>query len=240
MNVGNFEQSLDSVYPLLREMSLFGAKGYKKLNKDGVSDEFKRASYKGDYFSAYKAGISNFDYDFLLKDNSFFQFTLKDGNNGNLPDARYAFFQNPQEYITYEQYIEYLRGKSIIENETNDEIGLSFVDEYEQHLIEQQLNLSSTTIRYDVDEPGYIPLIHSVSHIHIGHINNVRIPCNRILSPMKFVLFVIKHVYYYEWKNAINNPSSILNRHLSNEKLACGGLNKSYWQKEEEKELFLS
>lgn len=52
-----------------------------------------------------------------------------------------------------------------------------------QFLNEQSLSNQYTVMRYDYDQKGYRPLIHAVSHLHIGFNNNVRIPLNKVISP---------------------------------------------------------
>lgn len=238
MTIGSFNASVKQIEVLLKIFNLFRQKGIKSINNDGVSDDFKRASQKSDYFSAYKTAISNYDFDFLLYDQSFFQFEFKNKSNG-CPDVRYAFFQNPQEYKSYEQYLDSLRQEGNLQ-ETNEQVGDIFKEEYEQYLIEKQINLTSTSIRFDVDFNNYKPHVHSVAHIHVGHQNNIRIPCNKIITPYKFVLFVLKHIYYHSWKEMIESENQELQRSLSNAKTVCLNLDDKKWTLNEERELFIS
>jgi hypothetical protein len=239
MSTVAFNSSLKEAQTLLNNIQLFKSIGVKVINKDDVSQEFKTASQKGDYFQLYKCAKTNFDYDILLSDDSLFQFSYK-FLPGQLPQIRYAFFQNPQEFKSYEQYLELLRSKNIIEEETNEEIGNAFEEEYQQFLTEQNLNTSSISIRYDFDNDNYKPLIHSVSHLHIGHQNNIRIPCDKILTPLKFSVFILKHVYYYKWKDLVESGNAYLSHCLDNSKHTCLPLLTTHWQAIETKELFLS
>jgi hypothetical protein len=238
MSLAAFNSSLRESKVFLNKINLFKSQGIKILSRDDVSQEFKTASQKDDYFQLYKCAIMNFDYDILLLDDSIFQYTYKD-IPGKLPSLRFAYFQNPQEYKSYEEFLDYLRDKNIIEEETNEEIGNDFEEDYQQFLTEQNVNTSSISIRYDLDAGNYKPLIHSTSHIHIGHQNNIRIPCNKILTPLKFTVFVLKHVYYYQWKELVEDENSHLIRSLD-AKLACVSLTSESWTDIENKELFLS
>lgn len=232
MTVGKFQASLEDARKLLEKIDLFRQKGVKQINTIGVSSEFQAAVQKSDYFEVYKVAIRNFDYDFLLADESFFQFECK--TSSSLPNIRYAFFQNPQEYKSYQ---EFLLEQELIQ-EQNSEDNEIFRDYYEQFLIEQQLNLSSTTIRFDVDLKNYRPLIHSIAHIHIGHRSNIRIPCDKILTPYMFVLFVLKHVYYSHWKDLIEDENFI--GAMRQEKGGCPSLDGNNWSAEENSELFIT
>ena len=202
MNLISYSASFKQIKDLLKEFGLFKMAGIKIINTDGVSDEFRQASIKESYFKAYIAGLENYDYDFLLKDQSYFQFQFKE-SDGRI-DLRYSFFQNPIEFINYEDYVVEQIAQSGL-SETIDEIGMLLEDEYNQFLNEQELISNYTTVRCDVDYPNYKPLVHSVSHIHIGHNNNVRIPLDKIISPSKFTLFAIKQVYYKEWKTKVES-----------------------------------
>src|SRR5690606_25054066 len=123
-------------------------RGIKRLIFDGVSDEFKKASLSNTYYEAYKIGLQNYDFDFLLKDESYFQFQYF--KNEEVLEIRYAYFQNPFEYMTYEEYLE-----SEIDFEEIDEsiesVGNLFEEEHNQFLNEQQLSSNYSTIRYDSD-----------------------------------------------------------------------------------------
>lgn len=240
MTLANFYISLQSTEKLLIDIDFLKMKGIKSINKDGVSSEFKSVCQKNDYFKTYRTGLLNFDFDFLLKDDSFFQFSFVESNKNIPPEIRYSFYQNPQEFKTIEEFVFSLQEQDINLEGTPEEIYGILHEEYQQYLSEQQINSANTTIRYDVDETSYTPLIHSVSHFHVGHMNHVRIPCDKIITPLKFVLFTLKHVYYYEWKDLIQNEKSFLKDVLHKEKTFCSSLDAPHWADDEMLELFLT
>jgi hypothetical protein len=240
MTLAKFKTSLIEAESLLRSFDLLRQKGVKSLNDIGVSNEFKMASQSHDYFNAYKTGLRHFDYDFLLRDESFFQFEFKPNSNFNgFPDIRYAFFQNPQEYKTY---VEFLAELNLLEGIVNieEEIGDMFQDAYDQFLIEQQVSLRSVTIRFDTDFKNYKPLIHSVAHIHIGYNNSIRIPCDKVLTPLNFVVFVLKHTYYNIWRELIEKEDKTLLDCISSVKGSCENLENDKWEAKEKNELFIT
>lgn len=59
-----------------------------------------------------------------------------------------------------------------------------------------------TPIRFDFDPDGYRPGVHPVAHVHIGLENSVRISSNK-MSPVSFVLFVMRHMYPASWKRLL-------------------------------------
>ena len=109
MSISSFNSSYKDALTLLDNVKLLKSNGIKVINRDGVSQEFKTASQKNDYFKLYKSAISNFDYDILLIDDSILQYSFIDSGD-LLPSIRYAYFQNPQEFKTYEDFLEFLRG----------------------------------------------------------------------------------------------------------------------------------
>jgi len=228
MNIASLQASLIDGVKLLKELNLFKSNGVKFLFKNGVSDEFKKSSLSGDYLKIYQTAIENLDYDILLADDSIFQFEIDEDG------ARFAYFQNPSDYISYQDFI--------IKHfdDYNQDYDEYFTIEYEQFRNEQNINASAITIRYDLDAPNYRPNIHSTSHYHIGNQNNVRIPCDKIITPLSFILFVVKHVYYYEWKAAIENQNEVLNNFLNTSKTNCIKLEIANWIDVEKREFFLT
>lgn len=157
MNLANFNISLSQSELILKSIGILKMKGdYGDL----ILNEFKKASQGDSYNEVYRVGIKNYDFNFLLIDDSYFQFSYSDRKGSNLPDIRYSFFQNPLDFKTYEDYLELLRGQGLLGDESNEEIGDMLKDEYEQYLNEQQINLSSLTFRFDIDLNNYRPLIH--------------------------------------------------------------------------------
>ncbi|WP_425612815.1 DUF2290 domain-containing protein [Xanthomonas oryzae] len=59
-----------------------------------------------------------------------------------------------------------------------------------------------TPIRFDFDPDGYRPGVHPVAHVHIGLENSVRISSNK-MSPVSFVLFVMRHMYPDSWERLL-------------------------------------
>lgn len=238
MNISIFEHSITSSVDVLKKCGFLKKRG-KSIQKEGVSSQFKKASYSSDYITVYKAGIQNLDYDILLFDNSFLQFEFLKPI-GEPAKIRYAFFQNPRLFYTYEEFLNILRQDGLITTETNEEIGDSLYDDYDQFLLEQNINPEATTIRYDADTNGYRPLIHSYSHIHIGHQNHIRIPSDKIISPIKFILFVLKHVYYEHWKYCVTKPINEVIQALNKAKISCPTVDTTLWGSIEKDELYLT
>ncbi|MEY4902757.1 MAG: hypothetical protein RLZZ292_572 [Bacteroidota bacterium] len=224
----HFNQSVREVEKFLHQISKLKQKGVKNINNDGVTNETKTAFRKESYAKAYHIALQNLDYDFLLEDESFFQLEFEETDK--IPQIRYAFFQNPTDYTSYEDFLQGQLGD--LYEEYTDE----YREDYSQFLTELDENTPSTIIRFDVHKKGYKPLVHSFAHIHIGYKSDVRIPCNKILTPLLFAFFVIKHVYPYVWESFITNNPKV----LENEKRKCDDVSTAFWSKEEQTDLFLT
>ncbi|WNH10492.1 DUF2290 domain-containing protein [Thalassobellus suaedae] len=241
MTLSNYNISFSQIEKFLEEINLFKNSGIKNINKVGVSKKFIHASIKENYNIIHKAGLDNFDYDFLLNDDSFFQFEFKQKKN---IEIRYAYYQNPSEFIGYDEFVRGIleadgEHKETIE-ETIEEIGDMFYEEYEQHLSELNFKSNYITFRYDSDFKNYNPQVHSVSHLHVGHDNTIRIPFKKFISPMTFVLFVIKQAYYLKWKDLIKNKSELVENCLKNSIHGESTIVNEYWHELEEFELYIS
>jgi len=202
MNISMFRISVKEVEKVLKVFSLLKMKGIKSVNENGVSQRFKDVSTKEDYKIVYEEGLKNYDFDFLLDDQSYFQFEFcNELGNRNL---RYAYYQNPNNYV---KYADYVKDQLVMLDFDCDpiDVGSMFEEEYSQFLNEQEANLNYFTSRYDFDFRGYKPLIHPVSHLHIGHLNNIRIPLDKEISPLRFTLFIIRHVYRENWIKMIES-----------------------------------
>lgn len=198
-----------------------------------LSDKFIRISTKKDYDQIHRTALENGDYDLLLGDQSFFQFTIDD-----VGVIRYAYYQTSREIPSYEEFL-YDIGfteediKDLLEKSTE----LPFSHDYDQVISEAKLSNSVTPIRYDYNEGQYESIVHPTSHLHIGHDNEIRIPINVILTPSAFVAFVIRHIYYPYWKKAMNDES-FKELYLS-VKNACATVCEESFDLEEKKDLYL-
>lgn len=232
MNLAQFNISLNTACNFLNEIDLYKDKGVKQVGNH--SQEIKKVSKSKKHKAIYDCALKNFDYEFLLKDDSIFQFSFSDA------ELRYAFIQNPTYFVSKEEYLTQLLGNDeLLKIDSLDEL-MYLVDEneYEQFLNEQQLNSLANIIRYDATFLGHQPLLHSYAHLHVGLNDNLRIPLSIDLTPLVFVKFCIKNTYYKVWKNAIEKTENFQERLLT-AKNFCSELERKKWSKIEEAELYI-
>ena len=187
--------------------------------------------FADDYELIYKTAMKHLDYDFLLEDDSFFQFSAIKGKT-NLEDGklRYAYYPNPREYSTYLEFLS--------ENNLNyDECGDCFCEEYYQYISEAKLKNAITPIRYDYDFSEYDSKKHPISHLHIGMEQTVRMPIARFITPQEFVILVIRNIYFEKWTKILDSEAYI--KILKKSKKDNNLLKDEYFKPSEKRHLFL-
>lgn len=168
----------------------------RTLKKEDFSQQFIKSSYKDDYLEVYKIARENLDYNLLLDfDGAFFQFGFKEEDN-RICELRYAYYEAPSNHISYEEFIK-------LNDFDIEECGYEFMEEYSQFISEAELKKSITSLRYDYSEDQYDELIHPLSHLHIGQSNEIRIPLSFIMTPLNFVAFITRHIYWHFWRAKI-------------------------------------
>lgn len=224
MNDASFTIHLNETYKILKKLDLF-KEGIYKPNKLRVTTKRKIVDFET-YRSYHDEVLLKRDYDILLKDDSYFQFTKE----GNL--YKYVFMQTPLKKISIEVFAD-LCGMNI--DTDIDEIENVYEESDDSELYHKSEN--PIYLRYENSLKGYNPNVHSFSHLHIGLNKDLRIPLSIILTPDVFVLFVIKLVYKDIWETGLlNGKVKIAN--LAEKKL-CEAVNEKYWEENEKLDLYL-
>lgn len=204
----------------------------KSLKKDDFSQEFIKASYKSDYKDIYKIARDNSDYNLLINsDGAIFQFGYAENERNQICDLRYAYYESPSEQISYEDFL-------ILFDLDIQECGYELMEEYTQYISESELKTSVTPIRYDYSVEQYSELIHPVSHVHIGQLNEIRIPTSFIMTPLNFVAFVLRHIYWNKWRLYMENDE--LREHYLNSYSSTTTISSQNFSLEEKRDIFLN
>lgn len=207
MNEAALKCSINESEKLLKKINLLKERNNRKyfdISPRKFSTEFISVSQEKNYTNIYETAIRYGDYDFLLNDDSIVQFSCEvHATNQNFNKYRYAFFENPRSYPTYEEFLKDEFNSSI------EEVGESLKQEYEQIISEAELSDAVCPVRYDYDYKLYKGIYHPISHIHIGHNNNVRIGIDKILTPEKFIVFILMNVYPAIWEEVCKNDVDI-------------------------------
>lgn len=231
IGAGKFAASIADASRILKGLRLHRG---DNLMWCAASEEFLKVSKQDNYKLMYDTAIEHYDYNIMLKDGSIFQFEIKENE-----DLRYAYIQAPYNYVSFEDFLLTFMDENEIPKEESELMDLmsTFENEYEQMLAEQGINGKVIYFRYDVDSVRYMPNIHSYAHLHIGISNDIRIPCASRLTPVSFVIFVVKQAYKACWEKYIIEDEK------KNELLHFAGekdmLEDEQWKEDESKELVL-
>jgi hypothetical protein len=175
------------------------------------------------YAELYRTGLANLDYNILLADLSYFQFHCSEA--GIRPGVRYAFLPNPYPVIRFADFCD--AQSSMAEDAT--------YEHYLQHLSEMDERIRAPLLRFDLAIEDYVPLEHPAAHMHIGHHEENRWPCARVITPHAFVLLVAKLYYPSAWAKCRNQSDAA----LALEKASCVALASDLFSPDEERQFFL-
>lgn len=206
INIGKFRTNIELSINFLTKLNL-----NKEINrikicnpnfKSKYSKSFLDLIYNDNYKLVYDTAISNGDYDILLTDDSFFQFSYLKSEDRFV--IKYSYYPNPYNFQSFLQFKSNLIKENVIsEEEQNDDYTIDCL--YEQYKIEADLKKEIISMRYDYDEFEYSELCHPISHLHIGLYDETRIPINYVMLPELFVQNVVMLIYSKEWKTAVEN-----------------------------------
>ena len=163
----------------------------KELLPCKYSDAYYQTFHEGDYVKTFIAASENRDYDIMLEDGSLFQFTSCNEN-----DIHYSFLHRIEKIMSFDEFYDIYACEENIDTIEQD---------YEYYLSGDKVQLYSCPIRYDVAKSEYTEMYHAYAHLHIGIETDIRIPIDRVIPPLHFVDFVIKHMYKTNWDNAYDS-----------------------------------
>lgn len=193
-----------------------------------ASKQFKRsARLSKRYRELYDVAVSMQDFNLMLHDKSFFQFTEeKEGEEIRL--AYYPYAYSSAEYFDAKsEYDEFLN------------LGDLSQDEYEQYISELEFNLDIPVVRYDLSLRQYCDQYHPAGHFHIGFFAENRWPVKKILTPLAFFLKILFHYYPGKWKEFESDGHGLLEKYCDAVS-KCKSLNKDYFSVVESKKLYFT
>lgn len=139
-----------------------------------------------------------------LYENKYFHLKMSDHSllvfsEGERPS--YSYIHCPLDVVTFADYLKVI---GVADSPSNRRV---HEDDYLMVLYTASARPHVTPIRFDYDERGYEEGVHPAAHIHLGLMNEVRISCNK-MSPLAFMLFVMRHMYPDSWRRLIARRSS--------------------------------
>jgi hypothetical protein len=213
LSKGRFETEINEIEKLLKKIDFFEERNYYP------NSDFDPALYRSKtYVENWKSLISDNIFCFILSDNSVFNFKYIEETN----KLSFSYFECPFKCLTYKEYL--------VENDLEDDYEEKILlDYYEVYLHQCKLKENPIMIRYDLDFDSYYSGLHPVSHLHIGHKNQIRIGLKKILYPKTFVSIVLRQNYPPLWKSIITSEND-WKTYFINEKFALTDVDDQYWQ----------
>ena len=195
-----------------------------QLSPKKYSDKYYQTFHEGDYYKTFVVASENRDYDIRLQDGSLFQFT-----STSEYEINYSFMHRIEDIISFKEFSEKYPYD-------NDEL---IERNYEYYLVSNKTKLYSCPIRYDVSKSEYKEVYHSYAHMHFGINTDIRIPVNKIISPLHFVDFIIKNMYKTEW-NRVFNSNEKFKRIVNSLKSQSKEIQDKFFSDEEKKLLYIT
>ncbi len=194
------------------------------------SKDFKISSMKEvHYEKIYEIGIKKQDFNILLADYSFFQFS----KNNSLGSLRLAYYPNPKKFLMFDGKVyDFL------------ELCEKYSFEEAQQIIDESEPLNEIPpIRYDFDTFSHCENHHPAAHLHIGSRVENRWPVEKILSPSVFLLKILFLYYRDFWLDNFEHKildSKCLDELYIQEISKCSSVPNEYFSKKEKVRLYLS
>ena len=89
------------------------------------------------------------------------------------------------------------------------------MEQYEEYRAQLPLRPHVTPIRYDWRPELYREGAHPASHLHLGHETGLRLAVDALLTPIQFILFVLRHFYVDVWEGKACEIPEVLNEVIS-------------------------
>lgn len=193
---GKFAAATAAAEALLEQADLLEARNQMPRYPSDMPSTLRRLQYREAWARCAREGW----YDFLLIDQSLFQFRL-DGDYRS-----FGFLECPLTLLSFEDFAFDKLGSDweVMESELREE--------YETYLSADLAEKSVTPVRYDYEPKLYRPGVHPAGHIHFGIGNQIRVCVTKLMNPMSFCLFIIRHFYPAKWEALISGDDG---------KLAC-------------------
>jgi hypothetical protein len=188
MNPVAFAHQVDLACALLDEHELLAVRNHSPVYERISASDYRHISYEEVWKKLNTEGF----FDVRLTDLSLIQFR-------HAPSLSYAYYECPYAIDSYEKFV--LKEMNFeIEREDIDD---SWWEEFEEYATTQPLKDAVTPIRYDYDPTRYNENRHPASHFHFGYNSEIRLGAKRILKPISFACFVMRHCYQDSWERLV-------------------------------------
>jgi hypothetical protein len=203
MNKGLFATQINTVWDILRALELAEYRNYYPNYSAITISKVKNLSY----LDAWRLFYINKAFNFQLGACCLLQFRMLKKNKKLY--LNYVYYECPYDIISYKEFIE-----NEIRADYN-QVKDIFINEYEDYVQSCDIKETVTPIRYDLNIDNFEEGVHPVSHVHIGHENDLRLGAVKIWKPLSFALFIIRQCHKEAWRELINmSKANIWSRNI--------------------------
>lgn len=183
MNFGSYRAQINECRVVLKQLGMDG-----EFNPSPGYPSSPRTFFKGmSYIEIWKACLQNRYYHFQLFDNSLIYFGYDKADEFSL-----SYYEFPFAAVSYYEFINSF-------DLTYNDVGEELREDYDEYLTTCRVKESIAYLRYDINYEQYAEGKHPVSHLHIGHENNIRIRTEKIMGPASFLCFLLRQNYPDKW-----------------------------------------
>lgn len=179
---GKFSAQLNDIEKLLNDLDLLEERNHYPNLIANPGSTFRKLNYPDSWLLSYRSLM----YNFVLKDSSLVLFK---------PDGypSFSFLGCPYDCLSYRDFL--------VENGFEyNEVGNELLESYAEYLLQCDVSEAIHLFRFDYAPGDYNEGSHPASHFHIGYKNDVRLGLKKILDPIAFILFVVRHHYPNYWR----------------------------------------
>ena len=195
-NIGAFGARINSSIALLRKCDLFLKGEYiPRTSINGIASLLRKKNYA----ETWRLLLEESCFRILLNDFSFFTFDIDPTGIKSDNLVSMSYYGSPYVFVPLESFIIEQYGEEYLIFKDDPQL----IEEYEQTLSDSSLIDMPVTFRYKYSPRQYDPGRHPASHLHIGHKNEIRVGCERILNPLSFIAFVIRQQYPQIWSSIV-------------------------------------
>ena len=178
----------------------------------------------------YVTQVRNLNYDDQWKihnDQFWYHIKLSDQSLIFFKEDSFKYLMSPYgNLMSFQEFEDHRKQELFDEGITEEEEITIYLDninfEYQQYLDSDAIKRMSTPIRLDIHPEQYNAAYHPMTHLHVGHDNESRIPVKKIMTPFAFTGFILSSFYPAEWKLLIEEQKisdadfKLLNQSLDN------------------------
>ncbi|MBT0812977.1 DUF2290 domain-containing protein [Litoribacter ruber] len=246
MDIDKIKELLDQIKTVFKDIIL--STNYEKISENILSwPNYKPGIFKNIYSKEYEFIVKNRQYSFLLKDNLgciqfFYEF-----NNGEVLKIKMAYYPYPvvlNENVTeVESFLDESYDETLLEyyydiwEIFNHEFELNINDKDLKEIFLKSQSLGNNEsfenllmarfdFKYKLTNSSHIRIdfdsrvsSHNKCEIQVGAVNEIRVPINKIISPIIFFDFIVKNILkgtdFYENLSRKSNYVSMFKYHRS-------------------------